>query len=383
MRVINSNVPKNRFHPFSASATMSKAVYAAIVVAGFTTARAQVTMTSDDMFNQPGQYYRAYANADNTTVAVSGILGTPGGPQAWDFSSGPQDVTYRFNYIPAAQGASGGDFVTAGAQIVEQKINEAATNSQSFLYFRQDPAQGRLDYGFYDPSFSASQPESIFSPPLQDFPNSIYYGETWSGTTIFYSILSDPSFGDFPERVNFTASDHVDAYGLVTLPTIGFVNCLRVHELVEYDVAVDFGFGDGYEALGTQYVLNYYWLSPGHGIVAQMSSVSPSDGSQPPDNLSTGASAFVRMFALSHPTSGGGGTTPTIKGFKITIGSSSALLQWTLLSGVTSYRVDYATNLGGTPNWQPLGTTTSNFMLDTAAPAAQRRFYRVVGTLGP
>jgi hypothetical protein len=161
------------------------------------------------------------------------------------------------------------------------------------------------------------------------------------------------------------------------------MNCLRVHELVQYDVAVDLGLGTGYEPLGTQYVLNYYWLAPGHGIVAQMSSVSPSDGSQPPENLSAGATAFVRMFALNHPTGGGGGTAPTIKGFKLTMGSSSALLQWTLLSGVISYRVDYATTLSPTPNWQQLGTTTSNFMLDTAAPAAQRRFYRVVGTLGP
>jgi hypothetical protein len=380
MRFMNSSVPlKKRFHSFSASLTLSKAVYGAILAAGFTTGQAQVTLTGSDMFNQAGQYYRAYANASNSTVAVSGLLGTPGGPQAWDFSSGPQDVTYRFNYIAAAQGPGGADFVNAGAQIAEQKINEAATNSQSFLYFRQDPAQGRLDYGFYDPTFSASQPESIFSPPLQDFPNSIYYGETWSGTTIFYSVINDP-LGDFPEKINYTSTDHVDAYGLVTLPNLGFMNCLRVHELAEYDVYVDFGFGDGYELLGTQYALNYYWLSPGHGIVAQMSSAS--DGSPPPDNMSTGASAFVRMFALNHPT-GGGGTTPTIKGFKITMGPSSALLQWTLLSGVVSYRVDYATNLGGTPNWQSLGTTTSNFMLDSAAPAAQRRFYRVVGTLGP
>jgi hypothetical protein len=379
---MKSYVPlKKRLHSFSTNLTFSKAVYAAILAAGFTTADAQVTLTSDDMFNQAGQYYRAYANANNSVVTVSGVLGIPGGPQAWDFSSGPQDVTYRFNYIPAAQGPGGADFVNAGAQIVEQRINEAATNSQSFLYFKQDAVLGRLDYGFYDPSFSAPQPESLFSPPLQDFPSSIYYGATWSGVTIFYSILSDPTLGDFPERVTFSASDHVDAYGLVTLPNLGFMNCLRVHELVRYDVAVDLGFGGGYETLATQYVLNYYWLSPGHGIVVQMSSVSPSDGSQPPDNLSTGATAFVRMFALNHPT-GGGGTTPTIKGFKITLGPSSALLQWTLLSGVTSYRVDYATNLGGTPNWQPLGTTTSNFMLDAGAPAAQRRFYRIVGTFG-
>jgi hypothetical protein len=376
---MNCYVPlKKRFHSFQTGI----AVCAAILAAGFTTGHAQVTLTSSDMFNQTNQYYRAYANANNTVVSVTGILGTPGGPQAWDFSSGPQDVTYRFNYIPAAQGPGGADFVSAGAQIAEQRINEAATNIQSFLYFKQDPILGRLDYGFYDPSFSAPQPESIFSPALQDFPNSIYYGATWSGLTIFYSILSDPTFGDFPERVTYTASDHVDAYGLVILPSLGFMNCLRVHELVQYDIAVDLGLGGGYEYLGTQYVLNYYWLAPGHGIVAQMSSVSPSDGSVPPDNLSTGAAAFARMFALNHPT-GGDGTAPTIKGLKVTLGPSSVLVQWTLLSGVTSYRVDYATNLGPTPNWQPLGTTTSNFMLDPGAPTAQRRFYRVVGTLGP
>jgi len=374
---------KNLFFPFNTDSVLRAALCAATLAAGFA-AHAQVALTSSDMFNQPGQYYRAYANASNTTVSVSGVLGTPGGPQAWDFSSGPQNVTYRFNYIPAAQGPGGADFVTAGAQIAEQKIDEAATNQQSFLYFKQDPVQGRLDYGFYDPSFSAAQPESVFSPPLQDFPETIYYGETWSGVTIFYSIISDPTVGDFPERVTITASDHVDAYGLVVLPSLGFMNCLRVHELVQYDIAVDFGLGGGYESLGTQYVLNYYWLSPAHGIVVQMSSDSPSDGSKPPDNLSTGATAFVRMFALNHPGGGGGGNTQTIKGFKITMGPNSALLQWTILSGVTSYRVDYATNLGGTPNWQPLGTTTSNFVLDSAVPSAQqRRFYRVVGTFGP
>jgi hypothetical protein len=372
---------KNRF-PFNTDSVLRGALCAA-TLAGCFAARAQVTITGADMFNQTNQYYRAYANASNTVVSVSGILGTPGGPQAWDFSSGPQNVTNRFNYIPAAQGPGGADFVGVGAQIAEQKINEGATNEQSFLYFKQDAVQGRLDYGFYDPSFSSAQPESVFTVPLQDFPNSIYYGGSWSGATIFYSIISDPTVGDFPERITYSSSDHVDAYGVVVLPTLGFMNCLRVRELVHYDIAVDFGLGGGYETLGSQYVLNYYWLSPGHGIVAQMSSTSPSDGSQPPDDLSTGAAAFVRMFALNHPT-GGGGTGPTIKGLKVTLSPTAVLVQWTLLSGVTSYRVEYATNLAGTPNWQSVGTTTSNFILDsTPPPSQQRRFYRVVGTLGP
>jgi hypothetical protein len=111
---------------------------------------------------------------------------------------------------------------------------------------------------------------------------------------------------------------------------------------------------------------------------------TPSDSTPPPDNLSAGAAALVRMFQLNHPTSGTN-TVTGIKGFKITLGQTAALLQWTSLTGVTSYRVDYATTFSPAPNWQALGTTTSNFMLDSAAvtPAAPRRFYRVVGKLGP
>ena len=342
-------------------------------LAGSVATQAQVTITSSDMFNQPGQYYRAYSNGTNT-VPVSTLLGTTGGPQAWDFSTGPTDVTYRFNYIPASQGTNGADFVARGATVAEQKIDEANTNAQSFLYFKQDPTAGRIDYGFYDPSFSAAQPEAVFTNGLQDFPASIHYNGTWSGNTVFESIYSDPTLGNFPMQVTYSATDTVDAYGLVTLPNFGFLDCLRVHELVTYDIAVDLG--GGYQPLGTQYALNYYWLSPGHGIVVQ---ISASDSTPPPDSMPNGASAFTRMFAMYHPAVSN--PPPVITGFKITMGASAALLQWNRLAGVSSYRADYATTLTPVPNWQPLGTTTSNFILDPAAvnPANPRRYYRLVG----
>jgi hypothetical protein len=345
-------------------------------LAGSVATQAQVTISSSDMFNQPGQYYRAYSNGTNT-VPVSTLLGTTGGPQAWDFSTGPTDATYRFNYIPAAQGTDGAQFVALGAQVAEQKIDESNTNVQSFLYFKQDTTAGRIDYGFYDPSFSAAQPAAFFTNGLQDFPASIHYGGSWSGNTVFESIYSDPVLGDYPMQVTYSALDNVDAYGLVVLPNLGFLDCLRVHELVTYDIAVDFGLGGGYEQLGTQYALNYYWLSPAHGIVVQ---ISASDSTPPPDSMPSGASAFARMFELYHPAVTN--PPPVITGFKITMGPSAALLQWTRLTGVSSYRVDYATTLGPVPNWQPLGTTTSNFLLDPAAvsPNNPRRYYRLVGT---
>ena len=41
------------------------------LLAGALAARAQVTITSADMFNQVGQYYRAYANNSSNTVTVT------------------------------------------------------------------------------------------------------------------------------------------------------------------------------------------------------------------------------------------------------------------------------------------------------------------------
>lgn len=349
-----------------------------MVMAGATGARGQITISSADMFNQVGQWYEAYANANGTTVQVAAMLGTTGGPQAWDFTTGPQDVTYRFDYLAATNVAVGADFAALGAQIAEQKTDEADTTSQSWLFFKQDAVKGRLDYGFYDPTFSASQPEATFTNALQDFPATIHYGDAWNGATVFYSSESLSGF-DIPEEFIYTSTDKVDAYGFITLPTIGFVECLRVHETVEYDLYADLG--SGYTSFGSAYVLNYYWLAPNLGIVAQITSAQSDQ--TPPDDLPSGASALVVMFAANHPTNSTPAQPTTIKGFKFTLGKTSALLQWTALSTVNSYTVQYATTLSPA-NWQPLGSTTNNFLIDTTAnsPAAPIRFYRVVG-IGP
>src|SRR4029434_509458 len=80
--------------------------------------QAQVSITASDMFNQPGQYYKAYANATNhTSVSVSAMLRNTGGPQLWDFTSGPSDVIYRFDYLAATNAPHSADFVAAGARM--------------------------------------------------------------------------------------------------------------------------------------------------------------------------------------------------------------------------------------------------------------------------
>jgi len=355
-----------------------------------TTSQAQINITAADMFNQPGQYYRAYSNAtNNTNVSVSGMLGNAGGPQLWDFTSGPGDVVYRFDYLAATNAPHGADFVTAGAKVAEQKTDESGAVSQAWLYFAQDAARGRLVYGFYDPDFSAgiggNEAQEDFSSALNDFPATMRYGDAWSSSTTFTNTITfgdpnDPLGGFFTVDllIAYSATDVVDAYGVANSPGIGFGDCLRVNELVTYDTSADFNDGGGFQHLETDYVRNYLWLRPGRGIVAQVTS-QQSSGTPPDENFLT-ATAVMRMFETNHPDPGGPGTGGGIQGLRLTLGPSGALLQWTALPSVTSYRVEYTTNPGA--GWQPVGnTTTANYLVDAAAgkPNTPMRFYRVVG----
>ena len=85
------------------------------------------------------------------------------------------------------------------------------------------------------------------------------------------------------------------------------------------------------------------------------------------------------MFQTNHPDNTGSGAGG-IQGLRITLGTAGALLQWTPLASVNSYRVEYSANLAGA--WQQVGnTTTGNYLIDPAGgkPANPVRFYRVVG----
>jgi len=349
--------------------------------------QAQISISASDMFNQPGQYYRAYANAtNNTSVSVSGMLGSAGGPQLWDFTSGPADIIYRFDYLAATNAPHSAAFVAAGARLAEQKMTESSA-SQAWFYFTQDAARGRLAYGFYDPEFSAGigadDPQEVFSSVLNDFPATIRYGDAWSASTTFTNVITfgdpdDPmSFLSVDLLIEYSAADMVDAYGVASSPGIGFGDCLRINELATYVLSADFNDGSGFQHLETDYVRNYYWLRPGRGIVAQVTSQQTSG--TPPDNNFLTATAVARMFETNHPDPVNPGTGGGIQGLKLTLGPSGALLQWTALSTVTSYRVEYTTNPG--TGWQPVGnTTTGNFLIDTDAgkPNTPVRFYRVV-----
>ncbi|MBM3879568.1 MAG: hypothetical protein FJ387_07575 [Verrucomicrobia bacterium] len=344
--------------------------------------QAQIAINASDMFNVVGQYYLAHAN--KVEVDVSGRLGFPGGPQAWDFQSGPQAAVFRFDYVAPADAPAASTFPEAS--FVERKT-DLSDGNQAWMYLAQVPGRGRMNHGFHDPSFSATMPSSPFVPPLLDFPDAISFGDKWSGSTTFDSEISfqDLGGGDdlgggllftIPVRINLAASATADAHGIVSQPGIGFGECLRVNELTQYDIAVDLGLGDGYQTISTQFVRNYYWLRKGRGIAVQITSRQLD--TPPPDDFAI-AAAFVRMYETNHPD--GTVTVPVIRDLRIVLQKDGALLTWTKASGIASYRVESTTDPARPGSWTALQTTTSNFIVDKTAnaPGHPIRFYRVVG----
>jgi hypothetical protein len=348
-----------------------------VLTSGASSGFAQITIVAGDMFNHVGQYYRAYANAAD--VNVSGLLGSTGGPQAWDFTAGPQDLIYRFDYL--APSAAPDAALFPDATFVERKTVEG-TGQTAFMYLAQVPGKGRMNYGFYDPEFSSTFPASLFLPGINDFPETIGLGDSWTASTMFETeiVVIDPDpdegggFG-IPARITYTATARADAFGILNQPGIGFGDCLRVNELSQYDTAVDI-MGDGnYQSVDVQFVRNFYFLRKGYGIAVQVT--SRQQATPPPDNFAM-AAAVVRMFETNHGQ--GGDDQVQIKDFRITLGKDQALLQWSRAAGIATYRVDYSTNLAAANGgWRELQTTSANFVIDAGTKDAPVRFYRVVG----
>ena len=342
----------------------------------------QVTITAEDMFNQIGQYYKAYANKSD--VGVSGRLGTVGGPQAWDFTSGPTDDIYRFDYVAVNDGGNGAEFPSA--KVAERKT-EQANGSKAWLYFEQLPGQGRRVYGIHETKVNADKPALVFEPPIIDFPATISFGDKWQTSTSMKTDLltfeTDPDPEDptslpgafnIPLIIETSSEFAVDAYGIINLPGIGFGDCLRLNELVTYNFKVDLS-GDGtFENVATEFARSYYWLREDYGIAAQI--ISKSQSTPPTDTFAT-AAQFIRTFESNH-SKGTSAKQPSIKDLKLSIQPGKAFLTWTKNATAKAYRVDYTINPGGSEPWIKLEETPSNFVLDTTVPGVSIRFYRVV-----
>lgn len=389
---------------------------------------AQITITLDDMFIDADEYYRAYSNpppnilGESSSVVVAGLMGDKGGGNYWDFSQGPTDEIYRYEYLARENNIIWHDF--PDATIAERSHRESEPGDFAWLLFDPVKGLGRKMYGFWKFDSQYSNPSNPFTSPVVDFPAEINYGDSWtndveyrngypadfggfggSGGSGEEDLLGDVlgDLGDvlgglddllgtggetggsssqidgIPMTIRQVQTFEVDAYGFIELPDdLGIYECLRVNSLTEASIQIDIEGTGNFSPLGTQNTRVYYWLVPGKGIAAQMASL-PSAGPIP-DQFNE-ASIFQRTFETNkQPRSAGCTEAEPVTGLDIVYQSNLVRLKWEEAECAQNYRVQYSLGGIGTGDWLDLtnGSYTDTFFIDTQIKGNKVKLYRVL-----
>ena len=374
------NLPSTTMTRFHLAKRLVLVIELGLLLAGvMESGRAQITITTKDMFSKEGQYYKMYSNfvkhsssedEAGEEVDVSDYIGEDGEDQVWDFREGPDDEEIRFDYVKPSEIDTDVEF--EGATIVERATFKS-TDAQKSLFLDMKKGVGRFVYGFHDPVVYEAKPSVVFGNRLLDFPAVIKYEDEWDSTTSFE--IEVESLGLIvPTKLVYESSMRVDAHGIVMLPEQGFHDCLRINELVKYDQFVKIpGLGDDWMNAGAAYVRNYYWLAKDMGIVVQITSTQ--DTAPIPDDF-TAATAIWRQFENNHGKSSD--EAEPVEGLEVTLDpkGNRVLLSWKKAENAVAYMVQYTDNLVAN-NWKDLKETSGNFALDSIS-SEKQRFYRIV-----
>jgi len=357
-------------------------LWVAVLMAGLTAASAQPVITDQDMTYKIGEYYRAYSNKKGALVDVSSLIGKKGGPQFWDFASGPTNEVFLYEYVDPKSAAFGALF--PAAKIAERKTS-VSSGDQAWLFYEHVPNVGRTVYGARSNEGLFLSGELVFGAPVVDFPAQIRLGDQWSNLVTFTNDLD--LLGDaFSIRILITSRFSADAYGVVDLPKIGFGDALRINQLdeIQMQLFTEDEEGNGsFNNLGNPVFSRfYYWIMPGRGIVATIASETTGtlegNATPPPDNFAR-ADFFVRMFETNRKPNEGCDTPGPVSDLRITVDSRGrALLRWTASACTSQYRVEQTSSLAPGSTWVSLATTPANFHLDEESNRSGGRYYRVV-----
>jgi|TARA_B100001245_G_scaffold230629_1_gene210475 hypothetical protein len=379
--MINSSSSENKIGRLAKRCVVYLSFYSTLLLAP-TMSLGQITITAKDMFSKEGQYYKMYSNfvghfsdAPREEVDVFEYIGEAGEDQVWDFREGPEEEIITFDYV--RPGEIDTDVKFEGATIVE-RATFGSSDKQKSMFLDVSAARGRDVYGFYDDSIDEENPAIPFSTRLNDFPAVINFGDSWNANTTFEFVTRQSMFElgtiEAPTKLVYQSEMVVDGHGIIILPGLGFHDCLRINELVQYDTFITIpGLIDDWQKASTDYVRNYYWLSKDMGIVAQISSVQ--DTVPLPDEFSA-ASAMWRQFENNH---GETSVVPqAVEGLEISLDvkGGRVLLSWEKAENTVEYMVQYSEDLA-VNGWRDLKKTTGNFALDDIS-SKTSRFYRIV-----
>ena len=331
---------------------------------------AQVTITNDDFFSEPGDYYRSHVGRD---VPSATLIGEKGGPHRWDFSEGPEEEVFRFDYLDPRNTIIGAEF--PDATIAEKKLEEK-TGSEAWLLYDLVDGVGRRVFGFWELENFIQNASKVFDNPVVDFPAQMNFGDSWATSVTYSDSLAVFGF-DVPAQFTHSSEFEVDGWGFIDLPGLGLGDCLRINELEQVSVALDIDGSGILTNAAQEYVRNYYWIRPGYGIVAQMASTIPSPN--PPGDNYPVASVFLRMFETNRDPSGGCAGPESVDDLILErLDQNRVLLSWSEAECTRQYRVEVnSVGLHG-DHWEVVETTTNTLYLDTSAASSESRFYRVI-----
>ena len=341
-----------------------------LLVAGML-ARGQLIVNSTNAPHQAGQFTRFYYNTNNTDVPsmlvlVNGtnqipspIPGVTNYPQTWNFSKPQQsnEIVLRTDIVAVSNAPESDAF--SAAQYVERDTFEP-DNQIAWRYYSLTNL-GRLYHGFYNPVEDNADYLVEFGEPTLDLPATIQYGQKWTRAVTWHGFVMS-----LPIDYYFHTAAEVDSSGALSLPGIGMVPSIRVHEIHRYQA--------NYLSFPIVLYTNhyYYWLSREVGVAVQIFQLSGNTLSPftPPLHTNT----VLRMFEASFYTN----SVPSISlgNLRLQIQAGAAVLNWDAFSNSTSYRIESVDSISDS-NWQSLGLSTNRTWNDTLT--TTQRFYRVVG----
>ncbi len=323
-----------------------------VILAAFlsTPARAQVTLSAQEVYHSIGEYSLSYFRSN---LDLTAIIGNPGS-NYWDFSQ-PQasdEVIASMIVVPVSDGGNGGDFT--GATFALRYLGGAFSET-NWEYYELDPTNGLVFYGSYEDVGSGASPATPITPASAILPWQMHFGDSW---TIAYDFnVTDPLFGVIP--VIYSSTSTVDAYGTMALPGIGPVPALRITEVEDYEEDI---FGLRFPQLDT----NWTWLAPGIGFAAQAFNLGPDSYSASAESYST---SFTRVF-LYPPF----GNSPAAQ---LTLQSNLATLTWTSTLKASGYVVQTSTNLSLTP-WPMVAQLTNQSLAIPITSGVSQQFFKVI-----
>jgi hypothetical protein len=313
-----------------------------------TAARAQPTVSADEVYHFIGEYSLSYFRSNIDLVA---LIGKPGS-NYWDFSQ-PQasnDVVARMDVVAASDGGHGADF---GGATFALRYAGGAFSETEWEYYELDQTNGLVLYGTYEPVGGGSSPAMPIAPPTSVLPASIHYGDSW---TIAYSFVVTTSLLVVP--VNYSSTSTVDAYGIIVLPGIGPAPALRITEVENYEESI---FGVGYSQPDT----NWTWLAPGIGFAAQAFDLGPDSYSPSAETYSNSLSrVFVSPPLAASPAA------------QLTLQSNVAELTWSSTIKASGYVVQASTNLN-LAQWPMFAQLTNQSLVVPITPGISQRFFKV------